>query len=165
MEQEISKKLVTPIGDFNCQSFPLIEGNIYEISDEELEKLGRHELKWSSEEYEAEEDVFEESEVDGEIVKTKIGTKTITKSRPILIPNDPTEENTRNLAVQRIAELKKYLSDTDYIVTKIAECETEEEKQELRNDKIYAEKLVLRKQWRKDINELQEYLNEENRVD
>lgn len=111
--EEISKKLVTPIGDFNCQSFPLIEGNIYEISDEELEKLGKHELKWSTEEYEE----------DGE-----------TKTRPILIPNDPTEENTRNLAVQRIAELKKYLSDTDYIVTKIAECETEEEKSELKEE-------------------------------
>jgi len=165
MEQETSKKLVTPLGEFNCQSFPLIEGNTYEISDEELEKLGKHLLKWSTEEYEAEEDVFEENEVDGEIVKTKVGTKTITKTRPILIPNDPTEENTRNLAVQRIAELKKYLSDTDYIVTKIAEAETEEEKQALRNDEIYAKKLALRKQWRKDINELEEYLNEENRVD
>jgi len=143
--EELVKKPITPNGEFG-----LIDGeflnpeNIYEISDEELEKLGKHELKWSSETYEEE----------GE-----------TKTRPILIPNDPTEENTRNLARQRIAELKKYLSDTDYIVTKIAECETEEEKQALRNDEIYAKKLALRKQWRKDINELQEYLNEENRVD
>ena len=142
MEQEILRKPVTPLGEFNCQSFPLIDGNIYEITDEELEKLGKHELKWSTETYEE----------DGE-----------TKTRHILIPTDPTEENTRNLAVQRIAELKKYLSDTDYIVTKIAECETEEEKAELKTE--YQAKLVLRKQWRKDINELQEYLNEENRVD
>ena len=142
LEQTEARKPVTPIGDFNCQSFPLIEGNTYEITDEELEKLGKHELKWSTETYEE----------DGE-----------TKTRPILIPNDPTEENTRNLAVQRIAELKKYLSDTDYIVTKIAECETEEEKAELKEE--YQAKLVLRKQWRRDINELEEYLNEENRVD
>lgn len=162
MENE-NRKQVTPIGDFNCQSFPLIEGNIYEITDEELEKLGKHLLKWSIENYEAEEDVFEETEVDGEIVKTKIGTKTITKTRPILIPNDPTEENTRNQAMKRIAELKKYLSDTDYIVAKIAECDTEEEKAELKEE--YQAKLVLRKRWRKDINELEEYLNEENRVD
>ena len=128
--EEISKKLVTPIGEFNCQSFPLIEGNTYEISDEELEKLGKHELKWSTEEYEE----------DGE-----------TKTRPILIPNDPTEENTRNLAVQRIAELKKYLSDTDYIVTKIAECEAEEEKSELRT--LYADELAERKSARAEINE------------
>lgn len=136
MENEISRKPVTPIGDFNCQSFPLIEGNTYEISDEELEKLGKHELKWSTETYEE----------DGE-----------TKTRPILVENDPTEENTRNLAVQRIAELKKYLSDTDYIVTKIAECDTEEEKAELKTE--YQAKLVLRKQWRKEINELEPIAN------
>jgi hypothetical protein len=135
MEEEISRKPVTPIGDFNCQSFPLIEGKTYPISEEELAKLGKHELKWSEDE----------------------------EGHTILIPNDPTEENTRNLAVQRIAELKKYLSDTDYIVTKIAEAETEEEKSELKTE--YQAKLVLRKRWRKDINELQEYLNEESHID
>lgn len=144
MEQEIleSRVQATPIGDFNWQSKPIDPNNCYLISQDEIEKLGKHELKWSTETYEEE----------GE-----------TKTRPILIENDPTEENTRNLAVQRIAELKKYLSDTDYIVTKIAECETEEEKAELKTE--YQAKLVLRKQWRKDINELEEYLNEENRVD
>jgi hypothetical protein len=139
---EKTRKPVTPIGDFNCQSFPLVDGNTYLISEDELEKLGKHELKWSTETYDE----------DGE-----------TKTRPILIENDPTEENTRNLAVQRIAELKKYLSDTDYIVTKIAEAETEEEKAELKTE--YQAKLVLRKRWRKDINELQEYLNEESHID
>lgn len=144
MEKEILETRVqaTPIGDFNWQSKPIDPNNCYLISQDEIEKLGKHELKWSTETYEE----------DGE-----------TKTRPILIENDPTEENTRNLAVQRIAELKKYLSDTDYIVTKIAECETEEEKAELKTE--YQAKLVLRKQWRKDINELEEYLNEENRVD
>jgi hypothetical protein len=165
MEKEIieEREIVYPLGDFNSQKYPRIEGMAYAISEEEKIKLGKHLLKWSTETYEAEEDVFEETEVDGEIVKTKIGTKTITKTRPILIPNDPTEENTRNLAVQRIAELKKYLSDTDYIVTKIAEAETEEEKTELREE--YAPKLVLRKKWRSDINELERYLYEENRAD
>lgn len=143
---EENKTKVTPIGDFGYLLKPLGE-TIYEATEEELEKLGKHELKWSTETYEAEEDVFEES--DG--VKTKIGTKTITKTRPILIPNDPTEENTRNLAVKRIAELKKYLSDTDYIVTKIAEAETEEEKAELRM--LYADELAERKRARAEINE------------
>jgi hypothetical protein len=155
--EEISKKLVTPIGDFNCQSFPLIEGNIYEITDEELEKLGKHELKWSTEVYSTMEDAVDEN---GEKTGDKLE---VCHSRPILIPNDPTEENTRNLAVQRIAELKKYLSETDYIVAKIAEAETEEEKTELREE--YAPKLVLRKKWRSDINELERYLYEENRAD
>lgn len=161
MEEE--KKELYPLGEFEINAFPSPADVPYMATEEELIKLRKHELKWSSEEYEAEEDVFEESEVDGEIVKTKIGTKTITKTRPILILNDPTEENTRNLAVKRIAELKKYLSDTDYIVTKIAECDTEEEKSELKEE--YQAKLALRKQWRKDINELEEYLNEENRAD
>lgn len=135
MEQEISKKLVTPIGDFNCQSFPLIEGNAYEINPEELEKLSKHELKWSTETYEE----------DGE-----------TKSRPILIPNDPTEENARNEAILRISELKKFLSDTDYIVTKISEAETDEEKSELRT--LYAEELTKRKSARAEINLKEEVL-------
>ncbi len=149
----------TPCGDFNWQKHPidpLKNGNKYLLSQDEIEKLARHELKWSTEEYEAEEDVLDDK---GNLT----GQKQIAKTRPILIPNDPTEENARNLAVQRIAELKKYLSDTDYIVTKIAECETEEEKAELKEE--YQAKLVLRKQWRKDINELEEYLNEESHID
>jgi len=148
---EETRKPVTPLGDFNCQSFPLIEGNTYEISEEELEKLGKHELKWSTEQYEAEEDVFEETEVDGEIVKTKIGTKTITKTRPILIPNDPTEENARNEAITRIAELKRYLSDTDYQAIKFAEGELPEEE--------YAPIREDRKAWRAEINEKEAILN------
>lgn len=96
--EEISKKLVTPIGDFNCQSYPLIEGNTYEITDEELEKLGKHELKWSED----------------------------AEGHTILIPNDPTEENARNEAITRISELKKYLSDTDYQAVKFAEGELPE---------------------------------------
>ena len=55
-------KLVTPIGEFNCQSFPINDDFNYEISDEELTKLANHELKWSSEEYEAEIPVYEEQE-------------------------------------------------------------------------------------------------------
>ena len=53
-------KLVTPIGDFNCQSFPINHDFSYNISDEELTKLANHELKWSQEEYEAEIPVYEE---------------------------------------------------------------------------------------------------------
>ena len=55
-------KLVTPIGDFNCQSFPINHDFSYNISDEELTKLANHELKWSQEEYEAEIPVYEEQE-------------------------------------------------------------------------------------------------------
>lgn len=161
MEKEIleSRVQATPIGDFNWQSKPIDPNNCYLISQDEIEKLGKHELKWSSEVYYTMEDAVDEN-------GDKTGDKLeVGHSRPILIPNDPTEENTRNLARQRIAELQDYLAKTDYIVTKIAEAETEEEKQALRNDEIYAKKLVLRKQWRKDINELEEYLNEESHID
>lgn len=147
--EEINRKPVTPIGDFNCQSFPLIEGNIYEISEDELEKLGKHLLKWSTEEYEATEDILDD---EGNLT----GQRQITKTRPILIPNDPTEENARNEAMTCISELKKYLSDTDYIVTKIAEAETEEEKSELRT--TYAEELAERKRARAEINRKEEVL-------
>ena len=123
MEEEISRKPVTPIGDFNCQSFPLIDGNIYEISEDELEKLGRHELKWSK----------------GE------------NGEPILVPNDPTEENAINKAKADIAALRAYLAETDYEAIKFAEGEM--------SDIAYEPFRVKRKQARARINELQEAYN------
>lgn len=132
MEEEISKKPVTPLSEFDCQSFPLIEGNTYEISEEELEKLGKHELKWSTEEYEE----------DGE-----------TKTRPILIPNDPTEENARNEANRVIAELKAKLAKTDYQAIKFAEGELSE--------KEYAPIREDRKAWRAEINKQEKIIEGE----
>ena len=49
---------------------------------------------------------------------------------------------------ERIAELKAKLSETDYIVIKIAEGEATQEE--------YAEVLTSRKAWRAEINELEE---------
>ena len=66
----------------------------------------------------------------------------------------PTEEKIKQA---RIAELKQKLADTDYIVAKMAEAETEEEKSALREE--YAEHLANRKAWRAEINRL------ENNVD
>lgn len=129
-EQRGTKKLVTPLGDFGCQSFPLIEGNTYEITDEELEKLGKHELKWSTETYEE----------DGE-----------TKTRPILIENDPTEENAIREAHEEIAALQAYLAETDYEAIKFAEGEM--------SDIKYEPYRVKRKQARARINELQKMYN------
>ena len=98
MENEeilIPTKAVTPIGDFGCQSFPLIEGNVYNATEEELAKLGKHELKWSKDE----------------------------NGNPILIGNDPSAENLKAEMLARIAELKKQLADTDYEAIKFAEGE------------------------------------------
>lgn len=122
MEEEISKKLVTPIGDFNCQSFPLIDGNIYEISDEELEKLGKHELKFSTD----------------------------PEGKTILVPNDPTEENRKNEASLRIAELKKLLADSDYQAIKYAEG--------VISASEYVPIKAKREMWRKEINDLEKTL-------
>lgn len=38
--------LVTPIGEFNAQSYPINPDLCYEITEEELELLGEHKLKW-----------------------------------------------------------------------------------------------------------------------
>ena len=66
----------------------------------------------------------------------------------------PTAEE---IAVQekakKVAEYKKYLQDTDYIVLKIAEAQSEGETStvaQLRS--LYAEQLKLRKQYRAKIN-------------
>ena len=55
-----------------------------------------------------------------------------------------------------ISELKEKLSSTDWIVIKIAEAETEEEKQELRQK--YQLEIENRKSWRNEINILEERL-------
>lgn len=184
MENEeilIPTKAVTPIGDFGCQSFPLIEGNVYNATKEELAKLGKHELKWSSEEYEAEEPVYEDVEEqrevqvpdetkpierDGIIVgyedktlvfsetkRVQVGTRTVTKTRPILVENDPSAENLKSQMLARIAELKKNLSDTDYEAIKYAEGEMTFEEYEPYKTK--------RANWRTEINALEEELSSE----
>ena len=194
IEKGNGKKVVTPIGDFGAQSFPLIEGNIYAITDEEAEKLGNHELKWSTEEYEAEEPVYEEREAerrfevddlekpiyetkkvelpDGNNIerkvlvgyekktvtttrleKVQVGTKTVTKTRPILIENDPTAENARNANIARISELKKLLANSDYEAIKFAEGEMTASE--------YAPYKIQRAAWRAEINQLEEALANE----
>lgn len=108
MEEKNILKATYPLGDFDCQDYPPIKGKGYAISEEELAKLGRHELKWSE---------------DGE-------------GHTILIPNDPTDENARNEANRIIAELKANLAKTDYQAIKFAEGElSEEEYAPIREDR------------------------------
>ena len=121
MEKEIkNEKWVTPIGEFNCQSFPINEDYKYLISEEDLVELGKT-LMWSSEEYECEVPIYEEveNEETHELEKVEIGKKTITKTRPILVPYD----NSHNLAIQNakdeLKEIHKWLCDNDWKVNKI----------------------------------------------
>ena len=91
MQEQQNGKLVTPLGDFNCQSFPILENNKYFITDEELDKLGKHELKWAKNE----------------------------NNEPILIPNDNSRELLVASATQEKAEILKWLADNDWKVNKI----------------------------------------------
>lgn len=67
----------------------------------------------------------------------------------IVVPNnEPTDEE---IAKQRISELKKFLSDTDYIIIKISEgAATKEE---------YADVIAQRQKCREEINELEKNIS------
>lgn len=58
----------------------------------------------------------------------------------------------------QIDDLKDKLQSTDWIVIKINEMETEKEKQILREK--YKNELLERKQWREEINKLEEKIKE-----
>ena len=87
------KKIIYPIGEFNSQTFPEIPGKGIEVTEEELEKIGRHELKFSTD----------------------------PEGKTILVPNDPSEENRKRDNRLRIEKLKKLLADSDYKAIKYAE--------------------------------------------
>ena len=69
---------------------------------------------------------------------------------------EPTEEQKAKIEkARRIAELKKKLADTDYIVLKIAEAQAYGETEKVAELKTtYATELANRKAWREQINEL-----------
>jgi len=87
------KKIVYPTSEFSSQIFPEIPGKGIEVTEEDLAKLAKHELKFSTD----------------------------PEGKTILVPNDPTEENRKREATLRIAELKKLLADSDYQAIKYAE--------------------------------------------
>ena len=70
---------------------------------------------------------------------------------------EPTEEQKAKIGKARqIAELKKKLADTDYIVLKIAEAQADGETETVAELKTtYATKLANRKAWREQINKLE----------
>ena len=72
----------------------------------------------------------------------------------VYVPTE--EEKAAQEKARKIAEYKKYLADTDYIVLKIAEAQSEGETStvsQLRD--IYKEQLAKRKEARDKINELE----------
>ena len=69
------------------------------------------------------------------------------------IPELTAEQKAAQEKAKKIAEYKKYLFDTDYIVLKIAEAQSEGETStvaQLRS--LYSEQLKLRKQYRAKLN-------------
>lgn len=67
-------------------------------------------------------------------------------------PKEPTAEE----KARKIAEYKKYLADTDYIVLKMGECLADGNAEAVTEIKTeYAEQLEKRKQARAKINELE----------
>ena len=70
---------------------------------------------------------------------------------------EPTEEQKAKIEKARqIAELKKKLADTDYIVLKIAEAQADGETETVAALKTtYATELANRKAWREQINKLE----------
>lgn len=70
---------------------------------------------------------------------------------------EPTEEQKTAIAKARqIAELKKNLADTDYIVLKMAEAVAENDNELLNELKSeYSVKLAQRKEWRYQLNNLE----------
>lgn len=70
---------------------------------------------------------------------------------------EPTEEQKAKIEkARRIAELKKKLADTDYIVLKIAEAQADGETETVAELKTtYATELANRKAWREQINKLE----------
>ena len=70
---------------------------------------------------------------------------------------EPTEEQKAKIEKARqIAELKKKLADTDYIVLKIAEAQADGETEKVAELKMtYAMELANRKAWREQINKLE----------
>lgn len=70
---------------------------------------------------------------------------------------EPTEEQKAKIETERkIEELKKKLSDTDYIVLKIAEAQADGETETVAALKTtYAAELAERKTWREQINAIE----------
>lgn len=141
--------------DIKVNGVPLDDDFKYFITDEELDKLSKHQLKWSSETYQADVDTYEEKEnADGSVEKIKTGTETVEKVRPILVPYD----NSHDLAIQNakaeLKEIHKWLCDNDWKVNKIVIGEWQQD------DERWLEYLQERQVKRARQDELNEVLND-----
>lgn len=151
-EIEIKGKLVTPLGDFNCQTFPILKSNNFFITDEQLDLLNQHKLKWAYDDDTIEQEEIKDKPIRDTETNEIIGfeTREIVVRHPKLIENDNTIEEQKANALKRIEELKALLKESDYRAIKYAEgLYTEEE---------YEPYKVQRKAYRDEINELEKII-------
>ena len=83
----------------------------------------------------------------------------IKDSKPVLIEDKKvinTEEYKAEIKANEIATLKQYLSDTDYVISKLNELKLEDEAEYEAEKAKYADILKKRKEARTKINNLQE---------
>lgn len=74
-----------------------------------------------------------------------------------------TEEYKTMALNKEITELQQYLTDTDYIITKLNEAKLEDDAEFDKLKAQYSEQLIKRKEARSKINELRKQLEEINR--
>ena len=74
-----------------------------------------------------------------------------------------TKEYKTMVLKNEITELQKYLTDTDYIITKLNEAKLEDDAEFEAMKAQYSEQLIKRKEARSKINELQKQLEEINK--
>ena len=89
------------------------------------------------------------------------------KDRTLKLVDDVETKSTKEYKTMvlnnEITELQKYLTDTDYIITKLNEAKLEDDAEFDAMKAQYSEQLTKRKEARSKINELQKQLEEINR--
>ena len=150
---EIKGKLVTPLGDFNCQTFPILKSNKFFITDEQLDLLNQHKLKWAYDEDTIEQEEIKEKPIRDTESNEIVGfeTREIVVRHPKLVENDNTIEEQKANALKRIEELKALLKDSDYRAIKYAEG--------FYTDEEYKPFKEQRQAYRDEINELEDKIS------
>jgi hypothetical protein len=122
LQEQPKGKVVTPLGDYSYISHPINQEKWCFATDEELDKLGKHELKWAYEEdvIQVEVDNLKKPILENEIVvgyEKKTIDKIITKCS--LVENDNTSETTLANAREELAEIKKWFERNDWKPNKV----------------------------------------------
>ena len=144
LKEEIKGVFVTPVGDFNCQSFPINDDFKYFLTDEEKELLGKHLLKWGVGYEKVKEPILDD---EGNVK----GFKEVKKEVPILVENDNSKELEIKEAHIELAEIKKWFIDNDWKPNKIitGEWSTDDERWT-----SYLEERTIKRARQDELNEI-----------